>query len=330
MKNFIDESGSFGWSTPGICLFCGVTIGDQAIDSVLERFAAWRRSIIGTRTSRELKGSELSANQLNSFAYKVLDKEPDIWLTVVGVDTSVTSQIVPRKLCEQASVMFATASERMGEFGNKRQQESYRQLSGWARNRSPQNVLWMACLEEAIIQILQHCVARFLGPEQATEFETLNIAIDESFIRREEHVVFWREWLRNHLMSHSTKEGILIPRQWREYDHPFLRQFEIHPGLLNLNKLFVRNTGFFSSAKMAGLQIADICANICYRFYRGEGNFPAYQRLRRRIVGRDGRELTLIRVDERGLHQDDPKNHVTLHDPELWKRLADQRRSGTE
>lgn len=326
MRTFIDDSGSFSWRNKGISLFCGITIADRDFDAVTERFIRWKRSILG-KSTREIKGAELTPNQLNSFNQKVLPHtDHDVYVTLVGADTSVTSNAIVTKVAEQVSAMFLRASEMMEQHGNLRLKESYRQLAGWAKNRSPENVLWIIVLEETVIQTVHHCIARFLEPEDAKEFEDLRILIDESFIRRDEHVTFWREWLRNGLQTRSKKEGTPTPREWDSYDHPFIRNYRVQPGLLNLNSLFARNTGFFRSSKHTGLQIADICANICFRYYRGEEVTSVYQALRPRIVGRDGREMTLVNIDERSLHQDDPTNHVRLQDMEEWKRLASERR----
>jgi hypothetical protein len=249
---------------------------------------------------------------------------------VVAADTRVTDEQLVRRLGEQASMMFHRASEMCGDEGNLPVKEYYRQLSGWARNRSAENVLWLAALEEAVTQTLQHSIVRFLEPEDASEFETIRIAIDESFIRRDEHVAFWREWFRVAMMSHAEQNPLMFPRGWREQGHPFIQKFEIHPGVLDLNPLYARDTGFFRSKDVPGLQIADICANICYRYHRGERDLTAYHRLRPRIVGRDGRDITIVHVNESSLHQDDPRNHVTPLDVEEYKRHADELRSKAE
>ena len=328
MRNFIDDSGSFNWQDKGRSLFCGVTIAERSLPVVLERFDRWRSSVIGVRSTRELKGAELTPRQLDSFADKVLmGADRDVWLTVVAADTRLTDERLVRMLAEQASAMFQRASDMCAEEGNRSLKEYYHQLSGWARNRSPENVLWLAALEEVVTQTLQHCIVRFLEPGDESEFTSLSIAIDESFIRRDAHVAFWREWFRVAMMRHAERNPLIIPRGWREQGHPFIRRFEIHPGVLDLNQLYVRDTGFSRSKDVPGLQIADICANICYRYHRGERGLPAYHRLSPRIVGRDGREVTVVHIDESSLHQDDPRHHVTPLDLEQYKRHADELRS---
>jgi len=179
VRNFIDDSGSFNWHDKGKSLFCGVTIAERSLPAVLERFKTWRSSVAGAGSNRELKGAELTPSQLDSFTDKVLiAADRDVWLTVVAADTRLTEEQVVRKLSEQASAIFQRSSDLCGEHGNLPLKERYRQLSGWARNRSPENVLWLAALEETVTQTLQHCIVRFLEPEDAPEFENLRIAID--------------------------------------------------------------------------------------------------------------------------------------------------------
>lgn len=322
MKIFIDDSGSFNWHDPGRSVFCGVSIPDSNLPEVLDRFARWRRTIIGHST-RELKGCELTDRQLSSFVMKVLPwTDKRTCLTVVGVDTRRTRLDHVLRLREQASLIFAGSSDLMAEHKNPRMKEQYRQMSGWVRSRSPENIMWIIGLVEAVINSLQHTKVRFMDPEDDHEFEDIRIFIDQSFIRKDEHVNFWREWLRNQLGNSSRRPGI-IPDTWRGRNHPWIRKYEIHPGLSNLTSVFNRNMGFFRSEKFEGIQIADICAHIVLRHHRGTGGTEAYKRLRPRIVGRQGAEISIIDVDERSLHKDDPRNHVTVFNIEQSKLRAD-------
>jgi hypothetical protein len=65
----------------------------------------------------------------------------------------------------------------------------------------------------------------------------------------------------------------------------------------------------------------------CYRHYRGD-ELPSYSNIRPKIIGKDGRELTLIHLDETSLYRDDPQKHGSLFDLEEWKRRADESRFG--
>jgi hypothetical protein len=327
MKIFIDEAGSFNWHNPGRSIFCGVSIPDRDLSAVLDRFARWRRSIIG-HSKRELKGAELTDAQLSSFVSKVLPwSDKQIWLTIVGVDTRLTQKNIILSLREQASAILQRSSEISSEHSNLRLKEFYRQMSGWMKFRSPENLLWIIGLEQAVIDALQHTIIRFMEPEDDCEFEDIRIFMDQSFICREEHVTFWREWLRAALAKSSRRDFTFIPDTWRPRHHPFILQYEIHPGLLNLNHLFVRNTGFFRSERIEGIQIADICAHTFYRYHLGTGGRDAYKMLRPRIVGRDGAEIKIIHLDQSSLHSDDPRNHAGIFDIEEYKARADSIRA---
>jgi len=324
MRNFIDDSGSFSWGNNGKSLFCGVTVSDASLPRLEKRFLDWKQSVIG-KSGRELKGRELTANQLFSFAHKVLPAaERDIHLTLVGGDTSVTAESYLAKLREQAAELFRLSSELCARSENSRLAETYRQMSGWVRNRSTSNLFWIVVLQQAIFDTLQHAIVRFAETEFSREFEDIEIAIDRSFICRDEHRAFWGEWLRTDLMKKSRIGTIAAIKEWAP-DHPFNRKYKLHKGLLNFGDLFHKHTDFYDSKSMIGLQVADICANVFYRYFRDEPDTRAFDLLRPRVVGRDGYLIRIVTVDDSSLHKDDLANHVSEFDLEKWKRLADER-----
>jgi hypothetical protein len=324
MRHFIDESGSFSWANKGKSLFCGVTVSDQELPDMEKRFLSWKKTIVG-HSKAELKGQNLTSNQLYAFAYKVLPlRQRQIHLTLVGGDTKLTAESCIELLRNQAAELFRLSSELCGEHDNKNLKEMYRQMSGWVKNRSTQNVFWIIVLQQTIIDTLQHAVVRFADREYSNEFENIEISVDASFIRRDEHIVFWREWLRNDLMKNSRTTGISTIKQWAP-EHPFKRKYLVHKGLLDLRDLFNKHTKFRDSKSVIGLQVADICAHIFYRYFRGDEDERAYHVLRPRVVGKGGTVLHTVNVTEESLHKDDLSNHVGTFDLEEWKRLADAR-----
>lgn len=325
MWNFIDDSGSFSWANKGKSLFCGLTVADAELPELEKRFEAWKRTIVG-HSKAELKGQDLSANQLYSFSYKVLPPaRQQIYVTLVSGDTSITAELSLQKLRDQTAELFRLASERCAQNGNRRLTETYRQMSGWINNRSTSNIFWIIVLQQAIIDTIQHAIVRFAEPNFADEFENIEIAIDEnSFVRRDAHIEFWREWLRNDLMKNSRIGGIMTNKQWPP-THPFKRKYLIHNGLYNFKDLFQNHTKFHDSKSMVGLQVVDICAHIFYRCLRNDTDTRAFDILRPRVMGKDGVVLRNVKVDERSLHKGDLANHVSEFDLEEWKRLADER-----
>jgi hypothetical protein len=327
MRIFIDDSGSFSWHSPGRSLFCGVIMATRAEQRAYERFRLWRKSIIGN-SRKEIKGAELTERQLSSFVTRVLPWDEEyIWLSVAAIDTRRTRKDIVEQLRVQASAILLRCSELCEEHGNPALREQYRQMAGWIGKRSSENMAWMIGLVESVVDSLQVSIVRFMEPEDDEEFETIKIAIDESFIRRSEHISFWREWLRSDLAKSSRKEPSILPDTWRKRDHPFIRSFSIQKGLLDLRPLFINDTGFFRSTTSEGLQIADICANIIYRHHRGTGGSSAYSYIQRRIVVKGGAEIHLIEVNEQSLHKDDPRNHVGIFDLDEYRRRADEMNS---
>ena len=323
MKIFLDESGAFGWRSPGVSLFCGLIVPDRAEPALLDRFGRWRWSMIGS-SARELKGSELDDSQLSSFAARVLPHtDRDLWLVCRGIDTSLTQEDHVLRLRDQASIMLDESSNIMKRHGNTRLQEQYRQMSGWIGKRSAQNVLWMIGAVDAILDALTGAVVRFAEPEDDAEFEHLEITLDQSFIKRHQHHDFWHEWLRMEITKSSRERGIPNIREWRERNHPFYRKTRMYPNVMNLRSVINDDLRFGDSKATSGLQIADICANILLRHHRRTGDKRAYAHIRPRIVGRDGAELHLTHVSEQSLHKDDPRSHAGVLDVEKLKRQAD-------
>src|SRR6266481_2726860 len=125
-------------------------------------------------------------------------------------------------------------------------------------------------------------------------------------------------------MKGSRIGGLITIKEWPP-DHPFKRKYLIHKGLYNFNDLFQKHTEFHDSKSLAGLQVADICAHIFYRYFRSDPDVRAFDMLRPRVVGKHGVVLRDVTVNESSLIKDDLANHVSEFDLEEWKRLADDR-----
>jgi hypothetical protein len=327
--NFIDDSGSFSWGhNKGKSLFCGVTVSDVELPNLEKRFVMWKRSIVGD-SAEELKGSQLTANQLVSFVVKVLPPYSNVVLTVGGGDTSVTAEGHVEKMRDQSAELFRLSSDLCAKHTsetnrNEKVVEFYRQMSGWVRKRSTPNCLWIVVLLQTIFDTLQHAIVRFAEPEFSSEFENIEFVIDKSFIQRDEHFQFWKEWLRADLMK-SSRESIMTIKQWPS-DHPYKKKYMMHKGLYDYRDLFHNHTAFQDSKGMVGLQVADVCANICYRFYRDDRkDIRAYEKLWRRIMCKGGAEIRVITVDERSLHKGDLSELLGVLDMDEYKRLGEEK-----
>jgi hypothetical protein len=321
---FIDDAGSFSWHTQGKSLFAGLTVPDREMVGLFDRFERWRRSVIGA-SRRELKGSELTPNQLYSFTHKVLPQgERDTRVTVVGADTSETSERVIGQVRDQVSAQFKAASElvRRTNPANKTLIQNYVELSGWVGKRSTPNFLWISALEDALLDTFQHSAVYYMEPEDDSEFENTEVVIDRSFIHREEHVYFWKAWLAHGMNGRARRTGgFMVPDTWARRGHPFQRKYG-GQGTFDFNDLFMNHMRFGDSQKLPGLQIADICAHICYRHWRGDKEpEAAYRYLRPRIVGRDAIQIRIVHFTaEQSVIHDAIENHVGVADYEAIRR----------
>lgn len=316
MRILVDDSGPFSWTSPGISLFCGLTVADRDKDALEDRWLRWKRSIVG-KSKAELKGASLTDKQLESFSYKVFPlNNKNHWLTFVGADTRITKLANARRFGEQTADTLAACSRIMREkYNNKKLAQGYLEMSGWLRRRSPENIMWLFCLSGAICDCLQHSIARFLEPEDDPEFDNIEISIDKSFIRRDAHIIFWQQWLAQRMRNAAAI--IAFPREWRRRAHPFNRYSK--NGICDMTPIFRDHMAFRESHQHIGLQIVDICANIGLRYFRGNRDLVAFRNLRPRVVGRGGRLITLINITDSAFYSDSPENHVREFDIDEFK-----------
>lgn len=318
MNLFIDDAGSFSWQNKGMSLFAGLTVPDRQLPALLDRFEEWRRTVVGI-TTRELKGSELTARQLLSFVRTVFPHtQRDLYITLVGASTAHTSEAVIATVRDQVSAQLKTAADlvKRANPDNKRLIQSYTEMAGWVGNRSTQNFLWVNVLEGAVLNTFQHSIAYYMEPANDTEFENIEIRIDRSFIHREQHVVFWKHWLAQAMSNRTGRhDALMTPNTWRERGHPFLRKYR-RDGVFYLNDVFINHMHFEDSRNVVGLQVADICAHLSYRYTRHDSDVvPAYTYLRPRIAGKHGTQINIVHFTaEQSIIHDAIENHVTAID----------------
>src|SRR5208283_86172 len=116
------------------------------------------------------------------------------------------------------------------------------------------------------------------------------------------------------------------PKDWKLRNHPYHRKYRVEPGVTNLAYLLRDHMNFVDSKQSLGVQIADICAQICRRFHGGDKGLAAYALLERRIIGRGGIKLLLVHFNESSLFSDGPENHVNLRTTE--EQILEIKKSG--
>lgn len=323
MKIFIDDSGGFGWSPPGISLFCALTVSDSSIDELSRAFDRRRVRQPGFTVENELKGKHLSPTQQASFASSTLLANAGVMLTLAGTDTRSFNRPTADEYVQNSADVLRAAAKRAARLEKSAVADFYNRMGGWVSRRSPENALWLLTLVKTIHLSIQHSIVLFADEPDEHEFEDIEILIDRSFIKKERHIEFWSEWLRAFLFRGSW----MTPKEWSEA-HPFNRKYRGRPGLLDMGDLFRNHMRFVESKETQGIQIADICANICYRRYSGKPKYQPYRLLRPRIRGRQGSEMHMGVLNESSLLKDAPENHVRFfseHDVARWAEEARRR-----
>lgn len=317
MKIFIDDSGGFGWAPPGISLFCALTVSDRAIDKLAEQFSTWKLRQTTSTTDTELKGKDLSQLQQASFTNSIVLANYGHQLTLAGTNTASFGRTAAEHYLTDSVNIIRAGAERAERLKKPELAKFYGGMSRWVADRSPENVLWLLTLSKAIELSIQHAIVMFADEPQGHEFEDIEIIIDKSFIRKERHLEFWSEWLRTYLFRRSW----MTPREWSE-QHPFNRKYRQRPGILIMNDLFRNHMRFADSKDIPGVQIADVCANICYRRYSGSPKYRPYRLLRSKIRRIHGRELHIGILSESSHIADAPGSHVTFFDGDDMERWA--------
>jgi Protein of unknown function (DUF3800) len=323
MKIFIDDSGGFSWTAHGVSLFCAVTISDRTFATAISSFSAWKSRQPYFTPGAELKGTDLSPSQQASFANSVVLNTAGLRLTLAGTKTTLfKKEVAEQFIRDSANVLRATAKS-CDQDQKPLLVEFYKRMAKWIGERSPENLMWICCLGNAIHLSIQHAIVMFMQETNDREFEDIDILIDQSFIEKSTHVQFWQEWLRNFLHSKSRKEPMMVPKEWSQRDHPFNRKYGRARGMRDWSDLYRNHTHFVNSKDSLGVQIADVCANICYRFHSGNPKYRPYRLLRSRISGKHSVEIHYGILNESSLLTDPPENHVTDYSEEALAAMAE-------
>jgi hypothetical protein len=316
MKIFIDDSGGFEWITPGVSLFCAVTVSDKTLDGITSNFIAWKERQSCRTAEGEVKGKDLSQLQQASFANAVILIGKGLGLTLAGTKTSLFKKEIAEKVIQNTTDTVRAAAK-WGEENEKPDWANfYKRMARWFGERSPENLMWLYSLGDAIHLSIQHSIVMFGDEADDCEFEDIEICIDKSFIGRPTHVEFWHEWLRNFLYNKSKREPTIVIREWSDRNHPFHRKYKSAGGICDWSDLFRNHVKFADSKDVLGVQIADICANICYRYFSGKPKYRPYRLLRSRIMGKHDSEIHYAVLDETSLLRDAPENHVSPYSEE--------------
>ncbi|MFL6388385.1 MAG: DUF3800 domain-containing protein [Terriglobales bacterium] len=319
MKTFIDESGCFSWTRSGKSIFCGVSLPDPALPTLFLRFFHWKRDVLGLKRQKEIKACDLDTKQLRSFVERVALPEETFRLTYTAVDTQFTSAAIVDKMRDQWADVLAVVANREDARGNRPAAQFHLEMSNWVRRRSHEHFLWNMALYAIIFESVQNTISRFAHESFDAEFASWDIIIDRSFIKRDRHMTFWQEWLRHQLMQFSVNHGgFKAPSAWLNRNHPLLKNMRSDINMVDGSELLLRHTYFANSQPSEGLQLADMCAHICFRYFRNGVTYEPLTLLRERINDGSGGPIRLIHLSEDHIWKDSAEAHVYEMTPEQF------------
>jgi Protein of unknown function (DUF3800) len=317
VKTFIDESGCFSWKHSGKSVFCGLSLPDHALPDVFLQFFRWKRDVLGLKRQKEIKAYELTSKQLRSFVERVAMYDKTFRLTYTAVDTQFTSATVVDKMRDQWAEVLAVVANRENARKNKSAAQFHLEMSHWVRQRSQENFLWTMALYAIIFESIQNTISRFAHESFDQEFLSWDIIIDRSFIKRDRHINFWQEWLRHQLRQFSANhDGFKAPSGWLNRKHPLLKNMRPDNNVVDGAELLLEHTYFADSQAYEGLQLADICAHICFRYLKDGVPYEPLTLLRARINDGSGGPIRLIHLSENHIWNDSAEAHVYEVTPE--------------
>lgn len=324
MKIFVDDSGDFGWTGSGVSLFCAMIVSDRHLNAITTDFINWKSRQPHCTAATEIKGKDLSQIQQASFAQAVVLKNSGLWLTLAGTKTTLFKREIAEDYVRNSAATLRAVATWADDQDKPRVTDFYGKMTKWIEDRSPENVMWMNTLGTAIHLAMQHSIVIFADAEDDSEFENIEILIDESFITKQSHLGFWGEWLRNLLFAKSEKDPVPVIKQWSERNHPFIAKYRRNKGIVDFSDLYRNHTRFVDSEEVLGVQIADICANICYRHWADKAKYRPYRLLRSRVFGKQGTEMHTGILNETSLVTDASENHVHPYEEEDLERDAER------
>jgi hypothetical protein len=270
----IDETGNFvNDSDLKFHFFTAVQLdqNNNGIELKKEQFQKWFNTIPAEKKNKngEIKGSDLSAEELFKFADTVIAADPVVRIIQV--------RIIPK---ENSPELISTFQEievkrlenliKLYEANNKPQlAKDYKKLVIWYKNRKYAHYLKIIVLNNTICHAVEKSIGAsiLLGLHSKDEnLLNIKIKIDKDFINADEPKIFWSDFLKSTFHRFTEKYPIPTLDDWEKTGHPFLTAYATPDGSVNFSGIMSDNTQFYHSHDHFEIQMADIAGTIIHRF----------------------------------------------------------------
>jgi hypothetical protein len=283
----IDETGDFAPGSALLSFFVAVKLTQHhdGLRTKEKQFREWLAGIPRHKLTPngEVKGSDLTDDELVAFAQSVICAEPAVRISYVQFRPSENPEELMKDFKAQEAAALEHASEQARQDGKTKMAEQYANMAIWHKNAKKmhyQHFIKLIMLRNLITLCFRQVVGvsillERLG-EDAAHANLLNIEfkIDRDFVRGREPELYWKELLRTAFINSS--DGVPLLDEWQQTGHPFLTKYRQAEGPgLDFAEVFKNHCSFYDSHDAFEVQMADITAIIINRFRnRGAAERP--------------------------------------------------------
>ncbi|RTQ45105.1 hypothetical protein EJV47_26405 [Hymenobacter gummosus] len=301
----IDETGDFAPGSELLSFFVAVQLAQHGngIQLKEQQFRAWLATIPPEKldATGEVKGSNLTEEELLSFAQTVICAKPAVRITYVQFRPSENPEERMKAFKAREVALLERAAAKAQEAGKHGLAKQYSTMAIWHKNAKKmhyQHYMKLLLLRELITACFEKVVgvsiALELAGQDPSHENLLNIEfkIDQDFVRGREPEIFWKELLRTSFTN--AAKGIPVLEDWKHTGHPFLDKYQRKEGKgLDFADVFQNHCAFYASQDSFEVQIADITAIIINRFRNRGAAANAYQELWR-IFPRSDKPIQVV------------------------------------
>lgn len=309
----IDEKGMFDLKSNEINFFIGVHFTNETERGVaLGGLMAWKEKYRSLKNHQgEIKGSSIDDKIATDFVDMVIMPNRYLYITACGTRPSEHNEEIIKFHRDHHINCLDRGIQQCREVGNSRLADQYTELRNWYKKLNNQLLLKNFILAEMIgFSFIEHVVQVILDNQDRT-LGTIQIKIDEDFVRQPQTIIFWKDLLRSHFYSYTYQHPIPILKEWPD-DHPFYAARNKPKGsriLVDVDNVFRNGCNFVRSHEHPEIQIADILASIIGGYQNKKIFRSSYSRVRSKMIPIRRSPITLFRMaSPKNSHPDSAPN----------------------
>lgn len=288
----IDETGDFSPDSDKLSFFVAVLLEqhNNGIQIKKEQFVNWLATIPKEKFNekKEVKGSDLSDEELLTFVKSVYIKDPIVRMEVVCIQPNENPEELMRKFKDAEVKQIEKLIELATNDGKLEMAEQYKKMAIWYKNAKKMHYphfFKLILLRNVINKAFNTAIGvsillEMLHDKKSENLQNINIKIDQDFVRGRDPNIYWKELLRWSFISSTRRTPIPTLDSWRKTGHPFLDKYKSKKNdTLEFKSLFRNNCNFVESHEHFEIQIADIVGIIINRYKNRNKTIAAYNAL---------------------------------------------------